>query len=58
MNAFRQVLTQYLVRVSQLEVLAEKARQSIFQNSYFQIQTVFERFDKFHKGYLIPSDFS
>ena len=41
MNAFRQVLTQYLIRVSQLEVLAEKVRQSIFQNSYFQIQTVF-----------------
>lgn len=37
---------------------AEHIRQSIATNSYFQTVTVFERFDKFRKGYLEPADFS
>jgi Ca2+-binding EF-hand superfamily protein len=30
----------------------------VAENPYFQIETVFERFDKFKKGHLIPDDFS
>lgn len=41
-----------------MEMIAERIRVNIAHNSYFQIETVFERFDKFRKGYLIPEDLS
>ena len=58
MTSIRRSLTEYLLRMNTLEVMAEKIREKIAENSYFQIETVFERFDKFRKGYLIPDDFS
>jgi hypothetical protein len=56
MLKLRNRLAQYLIRLSQLEVMTESIRESIAKNPYFQIKTVFERFDKFKKAYLIPSD--
>ena len=58
MATVRQILTDYFVKCNKLEILSEKIRQAIAENPYFQAKSVFERFDKFRKGYLIPSDFS
>jgi hypothetical protein len=58
MTSIRRSLTEYLLRWNSLELMAEKVREKIAENPYFQMETVFERFDKFKKGYLIPDDFS
>lgn len=57
-STLRKYLTEYLLRCNKLESLAESIRQSLSNNPYFQIVSVFERFDKFRKGYLEPADFS
>ena len=51
-------LAQYLTKLNQLETFNENIRQTFGANPYFQTVSVFERFDKFKKGHLIPSDFS
>ena len=58
MFALQQNLTDYLLHTNRTEILAENIRQTIATNPYFQVLSVFERFDKFRKGYLIPADFS
>lgn len=58
MSALQKYLTEYLLNCNKLEILAESIRKSLANNPYFQIVTVFERFDKFKKGYLEPADFS
>jgi hypothetical protein len=58
MTSIRRSLTEYLLRWNTLELMGEKVREKIAENPYFQLETVFERFDKFKKGYLIPDDFS
>ena len=49
-------LCQYLERTNQNEKEQETARQSFCSNPHFQLETCFDRMDKFKKGYLIPSD--
>jgi hypothetical protein len=38
--------------------MGERIKEKIAENPYFQVETVFERFDQFKKGYLVPDDFS
>lgn len=58
MHTFQKVLSDYFIRVNHLEIIGESIRQTIAKNPYFQTETIFERLDKFRKGYLVPSDFS
>lgn len=58
MTALQKYLTEYLLQCNKTELLAESIRQSLGSNPYFQIVSVFERFDKFRKGFLEPADFS
>lgn len=51
-------LVEYFVKLNETERLLEGIRQSICRNSYFQVETAFQRMDKFQKGYLLPSDLS
>jgi hypothetical protein len=51
-------LVEYFLKVNETEKLLESVRQSCCRNSYFQLETAFQRFDKFQKGYLTPSDLS
>lgn len=54
----QKLLTEYLLTCNKQEQVAENIRQSLAANPYFQVVSVFERFDKFRKGYLEPADFS
>ena len=56
--AVAKCLADYLLRVNSLEMMAEELRVKIARNPYFQVETVFERMDKFKKGYLVPDDFN
>lgn len=58
MSSIRRNLAEYLMKCNTFEVMAEKVREKIAENGYFQIETVFERFDNFQKGYLVPDDLS
>lgn len=58
MFAIQQQLTDYLLSANRTEILAENIRQTFVHNPYFQVLSIFERFDKFRKGYLVPADFS
>lgn len=51
-------LVEYFLKINETEKLLEGVRQAICRNSYFQLETAFQRFDKFGKGYLLPSDLS
>lgn len=54
----QKVLVQYLLSLNQHSQAQESARQAISANTYFQLETVFSRFDKLSQGYLVPSDFA
>ena len=54
--SIRKELTAYLLRCNHYEAMGERIREKIAANSYFQMQTVFERMDKFKKGHLVPDD--
>lgn len=58
MHSLANYLKEYLLRCNKLEIQAENIRKAIGENPYFQCVSVFERFDKFRKGYLEPADFS
>ena len=58
MTEIRRTLAEYLQRCNHYEMMGERVREKISDNPYFQLETVFERFDKFKKGYLVPDDFS
>ena len=58
MSSISKHLTQYLIKLNQLEIFNENLRQTMCTNPFFQTISVFERFDKFRKGHLTPSDFS
>ena len=51
-------LADFLLRCNTFEVMAEELRVKIAHNPYFQVETVFERMDKFKKRHLVPDDFS
>lgn len=52
MNSLRKYLTEYLLLCNKLEIAAENIRQLLASNPYFQIASIFQRFDKFRKGFL------
>ncbi len=56
MSSIGRQLSEYLLRINHYETMVERLRQKIAENHYFQPETVFERMDKFKKGYLIPDD--
>ena len=49
-------ISQYLTAINQNEKQQETAKQVFSNNTYFHVETCFNRIDKFKKGYLIPSD--
>jgi Ca2+-binding EF-hand superfamily protein len=57
-NSCQKKICQYFTSVNQNEKQQETAKQVFCNNTYFQIETCFNRIDKFKKGYLIPSDFT
>lgn len=57
-SALQKYLTEYLLSCNKLEIVAESIRKSLANNPYFQVVSVFERMDKFKKGFLEPADFS
>ena len=58
MSQVSRQLTDYLLKSHTHEIMAEQLRVKIAQNPYFQVETVFERMDKFKKGHLVPDDLS
>lgn len=56
MASMAPALTQYLIALHHYEMLAEHLRAKIARNPYFQHETLFQRIDKFGKGYLVPDD--
>lgn len=58
MSSVRRHLSDYLWKCNHYELMLEGIREKIAENPYYQVQTVFERMDKFKKGYLVPDDLS